>query len=329
MLHARIVALSFVLPVAVGAPARAQPAGAQAEILFQNAQTLMAQGKFAAACASFEASQKLEPAAVTVANLADCREKNGELASAWGLYLQVERELRTADDAASVRLRTVMRTRADALAPRLSKLEIRVAETSSFTGLEILRDNDRVEPGAWNVALPIDGGTYRISARGPERREWTTTIRIAKERDSQVVEVPALVASGNDSSPAPTATPPPAPRTVDTGTAPAAPRRWSFVVGGAAVAVGVLALGVEWWGRSTYRDAERSSDRDEQYDLWQAANTRRRVAIGLGLGAAVGVGVAVVMRLRERERRETLQAGLHVTPVVTGNAAGFSLGGRF
>ena len=52
---------------------------AQAEALFRQGKEQMAAGKYAEACAAFEASQKAEAATSTLLNLANCREKNGEL----------------------------------------------------------------------------------------------------------------------------------------------------------------------------------------------------------------------------------------------------------
>src|SRR5436190_11289267 len=80
--------------------AGAQTAGAQAEVLFRQGKTLFAAGKFAEACAAFDASERLEPDVSTVMNQANCREKNGQLATAWGEFLDAERQTRSATDAA-------------------------------------------------------------------------------------------------------------------------------------------------------------------------------------------------------------------------------------
>src|SRR5262249_6041948 len=82
---------SKMFPVALllaAGTAHAQPAGAQAETLFRQGKDLMAKGKIAEACAAFDASQKLEPTISALLNLAACREKNGQLATAWGLFLE-------------------------------------------------------------------------------------------------------------------------------------------------------------------------------------------------------------------------------------------------
>src|SRR5690349_1387185 len=74
--------------------AHAQPAAAQAETLFDRGRDLLAAGKIAEACDAFESSQNLDPQLTTLLNLADCREKNKQLASAWGHFLEAERQTR-------------------------------------------------------------------------------------------------------------------------------------------------------------------------------------------------------------------------------------------
>ena len=69
----------------------AQPASAQAEVLFRQGRDLMAAGKVAEACSAFDESQRLEPEITTLLNVAACREKLGQLATAWGLFLDAAR----------------------------------------------------------------------------------------------------------------------------------------------------------------------------------------------------------------------------------------------
>src|SRR5215471_15410206 len=108
------------LLVAFAGVARAQPSGAQAEALFREGKDLMAKGKVAEACAAFDASQKLEPEVTTLLNLAACREKNDQLATAWGLFLEAERQTRTSSDPPTQQLHQVATSHASKLEPRLS-----------------------------------------------------------------------------------------------------------------------------------------------------------------------------------------------------------------
>lgn len=176
---------------AIAAPARAQSAG-QAEIMFRNAKRLLAQGKIAEACQAFDASQKLEPTVSTLLNQANCREKNGQLATAWGLFLDAERDTRASTDDDGKQLHQVAVDHAAKLELRLSTLTIVVPADRRSSGLEIRRGNDLLDPVMWNQALPIDGGTYRIVARVPGVPEWSTSVVIANQSDAKSVEIPRL-----------------------------------------------------------------------------------------------------------------------------------------
>src|SRR5262252_6626857 len=130
----RAIAVVFLL---WSSAALAQPAGAQAEVLFRQGRDLLAAGKIAEACSTFEESQKLEPAVTTLLNLAGCRERLGQLATAWGMFLDAARQTRSAADAASQQLHDVAQARAQKLEPRVSRLTISVPQNSQVDGLEI------------------------------------------------------------------------------------------------------------------------------------------------------------------------------------------------
>src|SRR4051812_19901709 len=238
MTYRTIVRLSGVLgALALSTAAHAQSAGAQAETLFRQGKDLMAKGQIAEACAAFDASQKLDPAVSTLLNQAACREKNQQLATAWGLFLEAERQTRIATDAATQQLHQVAATKAARLEPRLSTLTITVTTGNRVPGLQVLRGGEPVDPGAWNRALPVDGGTYQITARAPGNAEWSSTITVGNERDAKAIEIPRLKAAALEELPV---------HTAESGEAPAASRARSkvvpLVVGGAAVALAGGAL---------------------------------------------------------------------------------------
>src|SRR5512140_835685 len=154
MTYGKITLAALVAVITIPNGARAQSSTAQAEALFRQGKDLIAHGKIAEACAAFDASQKLDPTIATVLNQAACREKNGQLATAWGLFLDAERQSRTATDEATRQLHKVATDHAAKLEPRLSTLTINIPVENRVGGLEILRNNEPVDPGAWNKALP-------------------------------------------------------------------------------------------------------------------------------------------------------------------------------
>src|ERR1700688_204100 len=70
-------------------PALAQDNSATVEALFNEGRRLATEGKLAEACPKFLSSYKLEHRTRTLLNLADCYEKNGQLASAWARFVEV------------------------------------------------------------------------------------------------------------------------------------------------------------------------------------------------------------------------------------------------
>jgi hypothetical protein len=333
MTHAKItaaLALAVATSVAAGAPqvARAQHSGAQAETLFREGKDLMARGKIAEACAAFDASQKLDPTIATLLNQAACREKNEQLATAWGLFLEAERQTRAATDSTNVAMHTTAASKAGKLEPRLSTLTITVPSEARVGGLQVLRGGETVEPGAWNKALPVDGGTYRITARAPGNAEWSSTVTIGNEHDVKTIEIPKLKAA---------ALQPAHPTSPDgdgdggAGTA-AGPQRSKlpFILGGGAIALGGAALGFELWARSTYSDAKAEPDNAKQDSLWHSANTKRYVAAGFGVAGLACAGVAVWLYLRPGAESPPPQtARLQVVPVVANDSAGLLVFGRY
>lgn len=294
------------------ASAYAQPAGAQAEVLFREGRDLMAAGKYGEACAAFQKSQQLDPAITTLLNLAGCREKNGELATAWGLFLDAERKTRTATDATTVKFHAVAKQRAAALEPRISKLTISVPQKSTAEGLEIMRGSERVDSVMWNRALPIDGGTYTITARAPGANAWSTQVTIGAERDTKTVDIPDLRnlpadLSSTVAAKANAVTSKPEEQElqvdpgdqVDEGSSGASGKSLSVIVGASGVALLGAAVGVELWGRSTYNDAKAETMVQARRDsLYDSANTKRYAAQGLAVAGVGCVGIAVWLYLR-------------------------------
>lgn len=186
-----VVAPLLVAVLSVVAPRAsfAQSLIAQAQSLFDQGQELLSAGKFAEACAAFQASHKLDPAVTTLLNLADCRAQNAQLATAWGHFLEAER---MANATANKKLATIAARHAARLKPRLSKLVIVVPPDHQLPGLLLLRGDEPIDSATWNHALPVDGGPYQLTAKAPGRQPWTTTIQIKPERDVQTIEIPSF-----------------------------------------------------------------------------------------------------------------------------------------
>lgn len=302
--------------------ALAQPAGAQAETLFRQGRDLMSKGKTAEACSAFQESQRLEPAVTTLLNLAGCREKLGQIATAWGLFLEAERETRSATSPADRQLHDVAQKRAASLEPRISKLEIDVPDANKVDGLEVKRGDEKIESAMWNRALPVDGGTYTISASAQGSLPWSTQLTIAAEHDSKTLEVPKLAPAPHQDAPPVTTVATGAPSVHQTATPAAPPSRVpAFVVGGGAIALLGGALAFDLWGDSTYNDAKAEMTSQARRDsLYDSANTKRDVAIGLGVGGIAAAGVATWLFLRGGHDESSTAQAVRVVPTSNGLA---------
>jgi hypothetical protein len=316
----RRLALALALLSSPGA--LAQPAGAQAETLFRQGRDLMTAGKTAEACTAFQESEKLEPAVTTLLNLAGCREKLGQLATAWGLFLDAERQTRSATSASDRQLHDIANKRAATLEPRVSKLEIDVSDASKQDGLEIKRGDERVDAGMWNRALPVDGGTYTITASAAGSQAWSTQLTIAAEHDSKKIDIPKLVPApqqpvtptGPTGPTAPTTPNPPATESQPSRTVP-------IVVGAGAVVLLGGSLAFDLWGDSTYNDAKAElTSQSRRNSLYDSANTKRYAAIGFGVGGAAAAGVAVWLFLRAGHSNAASEQAVHLVPSPTGIA---------
>lgn len=157
MKHRKIVIVALITLTGAPIGAHAQSSTAQAEALFRQGKDLIAHSKIAEACAAFDASQKLDPTIATLLNQASCREKTGQLATAWGLFLDAERQSRSASDEAARQLHQVAINHAAKLEPRLSTLTITVLAENRVGGLEILRNSDPGATGEASNATGVNG----------------------------------------------------------------------------------------------------------------------------------------------------------------------------
>lgn len=142
------------------APSIAHADDATAEALFQAGKTLMEQKKYSEACPKLEASYKLDPAVGTKLNLADCHEKEGKLATAWGEWGEARDQAKREND--KPRMDLAIRRQKE-LDPKVPKLTVNV--TGPTTGLSVYRDELQLESAMLGVPLPVDPGSHVVTLR--------------------------------------------------------------------------------------------------------------------------------------------------------------------
>jgi serine/threonine-protein kinase len=186
----RAIALSVCLAWAsVSGNAVAQNASnnAAAQALFDAARTLMKKGNYAEACPKLEESQRLDPGSGTLLNLGICYEQQGLTASAWTTFIDAAAAARASGKPDRVK---AAQKRADALAPKLIRLTIRVA-SDKLPELEVKRDGTIVRPAQWGTAITVDPGAHVVSATAAGRKAWQKSVEL-REGQAETVVVPEL-----------------------------------------------------------------------------------------------------------------------------------------
>lgn len=106
--------------------------GAAAEELFEQGRAALAAGDLPTACARFQSSDRLDPAAGTRASLGTCEERRGRLASAWEAFKSALKKLPPEDPRVAK-----VQAQIDALGPRLPRLDTLQAGYSGTQGGEV------------------------------------------------------------------------------------------------------------------------------------------------------------------------------------------------
>lgn len=292
---ARLVAIGLVTfstrELAAAAPALAQ-------VLFEQGRALIAAGRTEQACAKFAESNRLDPATGTLLNLAVCNESRGKTATAWEQFRAAEAASQY--DRRDDRVRFA-REHLAKLAPRLSRVTLRVPAVQQVPGLHIALDGVQLEQAAWNVATPIDPGDHAVVAEAPGRvtRSWALSIGPGPSAVSVVIELepsqPPI--PGSEVGAAAQREPEPAPDALS------ATKALAYASGGLAAAglIGGAAFGVQAFSRWDERNRLCPSDlcttpagQRAQRSAEHAARNAN-IAAGVGLVSLVAAGVLYLL----------------------------------
>jgi len=290
----------------------------QAEALFEEGRRLMDQKNFAEACKKLEGSQKLDPGAGTLLNLAACYEQNGQTASAWVTY----KDAANASAARHPDWAQQASAKASELEPSLSHLTITAPH--NLPGLEVKRDGAIVSSASLGAAFPIDGGSHTIEAQATGYKPFATKISIAATKDAQLVAIPPLEAATTSTE---------APKS-DGGTqrvlglSLAGAGGVGLVVG---TVFGIMALGK----KSSASDPSKCSPdfsvcNADGKSLVDAAKSDGFISTVTLIGGAAFATAGIVIFLTAPHGQKTSEgATLQAHLGAPGSPAGFSLGGAF
>lgn len=303
---------------------------ASAEALFKSAKKLFDEGKIAEACSKFAESQRLDPSAGTLLNLARCHKEQGRTASAWAEFLAAKR---LAKSQGRVPLVEEAQRQADALAPALSKLTVVVE--APVDGIVVTRNGERVTNASFGTPLPVDPGRYEIVAVAPGYLRWEKRIQVEGGADQKTLSIPPLEAVPAEPAPGPTTEPVTQDSRRDAAPASHDGKRVAgFAVGGAGIAVTATGLVFGVLARSKYRDAEGacptfSDCSAEAMSLRRDANTFANIAnVGVAIGLAA-VTTGVVLFVVHKSKRPEREGRVSVGPVAVRGGGGAALSGAF
>jgi hypothetical protein len=189
--HTRAAILALAAGLVIPRWAAAQDT-TRADETFHAGRELMKDGKLTEACPKFEESQKADPASGTLLALAYCQELSGLLASSHANYLAA------ADLAAKegqAERQKAAGERAEALSKRVSTLTILVPpQLSRQAGLRVRRDGIELDRTAYDVRIPLNGGTHAIEVTAPGRERWAGVVTLQTEADHKTLQLPDLEA---------------------------------------------------------------------------------------------------------------------------------------
>ena len=331
----------------VVSPAHAQTQDSPARALFKEGRLLASDGKYAEACPKFEASLQLELGVGTQFNLADCWEHLGRTASAQKLFRGAAA---SAKAAGQTDREQVLRERATALEPRISKLVIDVEDTS--TRLIVKRGDVPLDKDEWGQAVAVDPGTYELSAKAPGKKPWRKTIEVKPGVAITSVEVPRLEAAEDTAvvvepqvAPRPT---PQAPRKANPTPAPASSppdrdrdRAGNYRAAATLAGIGLagVTLGTVMAFRFNSKNDEASSicptsvgcspdEIDRHSRLVDQARTARAVMYVGGSVGLIGLGAAAFFFVVDKPRGERA-ASWQAAPVLGPGQLGAAVSGAF
>jgi hypothetical protein len=186
---------------AAPAQAQAQPAtdtSAVARDLFDRGKAKWAAGEFAEAAVLLAASNQQLPRAGTAMLLADAYERSGRLRAALETFRQASQLAR---DSGNPELEHRANTREAALRPRMSQLEIRVAQPAP-SGLLVTLNGVELPATQLNTLLYLDPGNYVIEARARGQEPVRHQVALANDGlhalGTRVVPIHFAGASSND-----------------------------------------------------------------------------------------------------------------------------------
>ncbi len=307
--------------------------------LYDEAIRAMNAKDYATACSMLDKVTRAVPDGLGAKfSLAECHEESGRLATAYEMFLVVEKETRAKRQTERTEKAA---TRASALESRLARFTIVVPQSlASGFGLRVMLDDTVVDAPKLGTALFVDAGKHQILVEAKNGRQWVKQVEIS-DGEAKEIEVRDIVGLKPRELPSPDVQD----TSISTHDAdvPAtkAPRAfpvWQVVVGG----VGLAAIGAGIAFELDSRAAEKRivdhcgedliCKREIGYDPTED-NVRKNRGFGLFVGltslGTAAIGAATIGAIVMRSGKKPPTSGLSITPVWSPASTGAIFSGRF
>ncbi len=327
---APIPLLALLVSVASAKQAQAAPIDAvTAREQLKQGYALKKEGRCADAVPHLVESERLDPQAKTLLNLAECEDSLGHLVDADAHLLEARDRARTEGHP---ELETIANQRLDIIDKRVPRLTVVLAPDAS-PATQVFRDTTLLRDVSLGVALPVDPGPHVVqaTAAGIGNRRFEVTL---KESESQTLTVSAVVGG------APAAAPASAPHGDAGSSVSHLPAIVAFGVGGVGAIVGTI-FAVRAYSRWSDAKSECfSATTCGSGTLAASSTSNARTSATVSdvgfIAGGVGVAAGVVLLLLE-SRSSTSAASTSATggrslwfdPQVGTTGGSLSVGGRF
>jgi hypothetical protein len=174
------LALACSAALFVSASARAQAGDAPAaEVLFREGRRAQGAGNDQEACQKFAESQRLDPAAGTLMNLATCEEKLNKLASAWQHWKEAIDALQSGDSRLAF-----AQSRVRELDKRLPRLTVALLPGGSAA--RVFRDDVELGAASQGIPLPVDPGPHTVTVLLSGHRPESVAFSLAEAEEKKL-----------------------------------------------------------------------------------------------------------------------------------------------
>jgi hypothetical protein len=320
------------LVIALLAVASSPASAEKADKLFKKGKKLLAEKKYADACAAFEEVDKIEPGIGAKLNVARCFEEWGRLATAYRWYTDAETMATASKDDRATKIKELA-AELDTNVPRVTikvpeGANPDVLETLTIDGKPVARDTlgveQRVDPGPHLIEFVVDGAKKKKMA--PVERGGSSEVTLDIPKGVGKPKPKIIVKNPGDPDPDPE-TPPP-------------PGRTQRIAGITLIATGGVAIGVAsaltLSARGKYKDAveehcmgSTSMCSAEGLTITRDARSRANVATVITIAGGAAIIGGVVLYLIAPKAATDEEHALYLTPTVGDDGGGVVFGGRY